>query len=498
MDLLKYPRKSIAYIENTNIPLLYYFLAFFSVISIRTFIELYSDNAQTAFRLFPLSHEGFFAAYASNTISFLHFYLFWITLFLIFPFLVSAVTKISIAKTLRIILGFSWIIIITPVFDLIVSKGKGIEAGFVEPQSIMSLLPLPSVNPGEKITVVVSILLIFIYVLVKISGARKAFLQALLVSFLFYIANLISFIYPFVIMGGARLFNKDFEITTPANIIQMLTAVVVVEAALLFYAHSKEYCRSIMTKIGLSHIAHLVLLFILGAVLFKTKLDGLLYNNGLFVLSCLTIVLGFCVVTLLHRADELPIPKEDIRLIVLVTSLLALFCAAMINVTTLFFLIVAISSANAYYLPPFKLMRVPIFSKLLLSFNLLLVVMLGWLFAGGELLGFPQIISAYILVFVTGCLNYIDIGATAGVKTMPDILGVKYAKWFIGFIFFLSYLLIPLLFLEKELLPPCAAFGTLMFALMIRKHFRKDLIFLTYLASLISLLVWLNFVRSTL
>jgi len=499
VDLLKYPKKSISYIENPNVPLLYYFLTFFAVISLRNFLDIFSDTARISFTLFPITHELFMAAYVSLGISFAHFYLFWIALFLIFPFIATFITKQDIGKTLRIILGFSWIIVITPIADLLLSRGQGIEATFIAPTSLGSIIPLPqALNPGEKITCVVSILLIFTYAIVKTKKLNKA----LLLAFLFYLVNMLSFMFPFLITSIARIFNKAFTITSPANIIPILSAVIVVEAAFLFYLYDKKFFISIVKSAGILKSLQLVFMFTLGILLFRARLNGFIFNNiGLFFLSSLVIMLALTAITLFKRSRDGLTPCKTSLKISSIALLLAILCAASINITTLFFLLVAIACAFIYYLPPLKLMRIPFFSKVFLALMILLIIMLGWLFAGGELSQFPQIFSLYILIFFTGCLNITEINkkqdAAKDAFPLLEMFGEKRYKLFIGCLFFLSYLLIPLVLVAKILLIPSILFAALFLFFIVRKNYQEHPIILTYTVSLAGILIWLNYFRIT-
>jgi 1,4-dihydroxy-2-naphthoate octaprenyltransferase len=106
----------------------------------------------------------------------------------------------------------------------------------------------------------------------------------------------------------------------------------------------------------------------------------------------------------------------------------------------------------------------------------------------------------YILIFSSICLNFVDLkditkDKAAGFRTMPVELGEKQARFVIGTAFLVSYLSIPWLFLDKILFIPALLLGLIQFYFIKRKSFQEELVFATYLASLVCLLGWLNFFR---
>jgi len=171
-----------------------------------------------------------------------------------------------------------------------------------------------------------------------------------------------------------------------------------------------------------------------------------------------------------------------------------------VNFTTFFFIALGCGASLLYLTEPFRLKRFGLLSKAVISFCLLLLVILGWLFAGGEISAFPQSISLYLLVFFTIGLNFVDLkdcaaDRDAGIKTVPVELGEKRARFVIGFTFLVAYLVMPFLLLDKLLLVPALLFGLMQFYTINHKNYQEKFVFMTYLISLICLLVWLNFFK---
>ncbi|MBL7130245.1 MAG: UbiA prenyltransferase family protein [Candidatus Omnitrophica bacterium] len=486
----------VSFIENPGIPLSYYILSFFAFLAIENFLEIFSDTAVVSFRLLPFSHRLFIAQGASIAIHFLHCSLWWIVVALIFPIVFTCITRENIDRTMRAALSFSWIVLITPIVDLILSRGRGINIHYIYPESIADFLRMPQgLTPGENLTAAIALILAFIYCLIKTRKITKAIFGTSLIC----LGVILAFLLPFLIEQITSVFQIGLESITPILIIRLLVSVILIESLFIFYLKNKGYFLLILKQTGPLKVLHFILIFILGMLLFRSNIGRfILENAGCFLLSLISITLGWAVATIFNNLETQQIPQAIHKTIALGIFSLALLCAISVNFTTLFFVLLGIGVSFVYCLPPLKLKRMPIFSKIFVSFGLLLAVILGWLFAGGEILEFPHIFSLYFLVFWSGCLNLIDLNAVQKnhLKTLPAIFGEKRSKLFISFVFLISYLLIPWLFLEKLLLLPALIFGLTQFYLINRKNYQERYILLTSLLGLIALTIWLNSFRS--
>jgi hypothetical protein len=421
--------------------------------------------------------------------AFFHYYLFWIALVLLVCIILSLSAKEAIDKTIRVVLGFSWIAIITPIVDLIISRGKGINITYVYPKGILDILPIPrGLTPGETLTSAIALILAFSYCKAK-SGK---ILRALLGTVFIYIGVLLSALLPFLIRQTAGLFNIEIKAVTPILISRFLLIIIPVELAVTFYLRNKKQFIKDLKNTGFLKTAQFILIFILGMLLYRNHIERLILENASsFLLTIISIGLIWRMAVVCPRS-----PAASGWLF-----LLACVSALSVNFATFYFTLLGAGAVFLYYNPPLKLKRIPFFSKIIVSFEMFLLAMLGWLFAGGEILKFPHIFTLYFLVFFTGCINILGLKApdadkTEGIKTLPVIFGERTSRLLIGSFFLVSFLLIPLLFLEKTLFLPSAAFGLLEFYLIVRKDIHENLILLVYFTGLVSLLTWLNSFRN--
>ncbi|HOX53830.1 MAG: UbiA family prenyltransferase [Candidatus Omnitrophica bacterium] len=483
-------------IENPKIPLLYYFLTLFASIITENFLEIFSDPGFVPFRLFPFVDQRAVLASTSIAIHFLHCSLWWMAVVLIFPLVFSLVTKEDINKTLRAMLSFSWVMLITPLTDILVSGGQGLNIHYAPLKKLSDILYLPQeLTIGENLTAVVILALAFSYCFIKTKKIAKATAGIVLIS----LAIGMAFLIPSLARILAGILKINLEAITPIPVSRVLTLVIVAELSLAFYLSNKRYFQSLAKDMNLFKTLNFILIFILGILLFRDRADRfILENMGSFLLSAVAITLVWAQANVLSRltSEEDPIHKKA-ALGILILSLL---CAMAVNFTTLLFILLGSGLCVVYLLPPWRLKILPLISKLVVSFAMIILLMLGWLFAGGEIFAFPQVFSMYLLVFFSISLSFVDIkdyaqDKASSFETVPVTLGEKHAKFIIGVSFLVSYLAIPWLFLNKMLFFPFLALGLVQFYLINRKNFREEPVFAVYLSSLICLLVWMNSFR---
>lgn len=496
MKIFKNTGNFLKTIENPDIPLLYYILGLLSFIAIENFLEIFSDPGFVSFKLFSFTSQLAIPASLSIAIHFLHCSLWWVAVVLVFPLVFSLITKEQIDKTMRAMLSFSWVMLLTPLTDILISGGQGINIHYLSIKKLADILYLPQgLTPGENLTAITILALAFSYCFIKTKKVSRAIAGIILIS----LAIGIAFLIPFFIRWVAGIFNINVEAITPIPVGRTLILVIFFELTLILYLQNKKYFTALLKNMGLFKTLNFIFIFLLGILLFKAHIGRFILENlGSFLLSVIAISLVWAlanIMSLFGSHDEVMHKKAAVGIV-----LLAALCATAVNFTTLLFILLGSSCCVLYLLAPFRLKKFPLLSKILLAFSQIILVMLGWLFAGGEIFDFPQVFTMYILIFFSICLNFVDIkdisqDRVADLRTMPVELGEKQAKFVIGVAFLVSYLSIPWLFLNKILFIPALLLGLVQFYFINRKAFREELVFATYLASLVCLLGWLNFFR---
>lgn len=500
MIFWKLSKRIISYIEGPQAPLSYCLLIFFSAVTLRNFLEIFSDTAKISFSLYPLNHPLFFAASLSLCITFIHYYAFWLALFLALAIIFSCLTKENISKTLKVVFTFSIILNITPLFDLLVSGGKGMNISYIYPKNILEFLPVPkALTPGMILTSIAGIGLSFIYCRVKTNNNLKGMLGGISL---------------YVLLLATSLLPLLLKARHPLPIIRFLFLLTFMETLFIFYRLKKSYFISLLKDIRWLRVLHFYSMFILGIILAGNPLINLLKQSlSEFLLTVFSTFLCWIIAIISNNIEDLhidritnanrpltsgAIPRHDYYRIAAVFSCLAFAMALAVNFTTFFFALLLIGNSLLYSLPPLRLKRVPIFSKVFISFNSLLVVMLGYIFAGRELLDFPGIFNWYFLIFITLSLNFIDLkdyagDKEAGVRTLPVIFGLRKAKLIIGLFFLVSYIAIGGVFIDQRLIMPALSVGAVQFLLINRENYREKAVLATHLISLAGLFLYLIF-----
>jgi 4-hydroxybenzoate polyprenyltransferase len=273
------------------------------------------------------------------------------------------------------------------------------------------------------------------------------------------------------------------------------------------------YMRAILGDLRWLRLGYYLTMFFLGISIAQAGFFRNLADNfSCLVLTVIAFVLSWLGATMLNDVEDYKIDlvtnKERPLVEKIFTGLqfqnisLWLFTAACIfaaavNFTTLFFTALLIGSSCVYSLPPLRLRRVPVFSKSLIAFNSLLIVILGWLFAGQDILQFPKTLIWYFMIFVTLAANLIDLkdhqgDMQAGVKTLPVIFGLQKAKLLNGLFMLSAYFVLGLVLLDKRILVAGGVIGLLQFFLIVRKEFAERQVLFVNLCGIIALIVYLN------
>ncbi|MFC1594093.1 UbiA family prenyltransferase [Candidatus Omnitrophota bacterium] len=481
----------LAALENTKTPLIFYILSFCAYIIIENFLEIFSDPGVVFFRLLPFSDEISLYASVSIAVHVMHCCLWWVAVVLLFPIVFTWITKESIAKTLRATLGFAWIMLLTPIVDLLLSKGKGIDIHYVYPEKLADIIKTPlSLTPGENTVAVVAIALALCYCWIKTRHVLKTIAGALLPN----IGVLLAFLIPPIMTLTAGLFQIELAKITPVLITRALVCALVVELSIIANMYNRDYFKAMIKRINPLALLNIILVFVIGLLLYRSSIGRFVVENiGSFTLSIIAIIATWAAAATLSNSESSQAePKNKIIALGLFTA--ASICALAINFPTFEFVLVGTGCGLLYSVAPLKLQNRPIFSKLPLAFGLFLTALLGWLFAGGEILRFPHIITLYIMVFTTACLYVFDLTQDADkksdIKTLPELLGKRTAKIIISVFFLIFYLLIPWVFLAHKLLIPSAGLGILQCYLINRKNYKEWPVLLVFALTLIGLIVW--------
>uniref|UniRef100_A0A7C4TFJ8 Tetratricopeptide repeat protein n=1 Tax=candidate division WOR-3 bacterium TaxID=2052148 RepID=A0A7C4TFJ8_UNCW3 len=176
-------KKAINRIENQRYSFLLAFLGLFSVIFIRNLFESAFEGSQV-FGFSPITSRSFYML-------FVHFPLFYISIFLWFLLIFYLFTKERIEKISRVLVYGMWFITIPPFLDIIISRGsgyrltylKGVEQFFEIHRFFDITRDLLESSWGQRVEIFLAMLGGAGYVLIK----TKNFLKAISAAIIFYL-----------------------------------------------------------------------------------------------------------------------------------------------------------------------------------------------------------------------------------------------------------------------------------------------------------------------
>ena len=274
----------------------------------------------------------------------------------------------------------------------------------------------------------------------------------------------------------------------------------------------------ILKDIRVLRVIHYELMLLLGVVLALTNSSYTIFSLLNFsdrtiinIILCLLSIFFACLFSIVtNNLADVEIDKVcnknrplitneiDVQTYCLLGTLflvLAIFYAAMVSIVALFFISICIGIYYLYSMPPFRLKRITLFSKLAISINSTLLVLLGYRLVHTGMDGFPLSLLAIFLLGFTVAANFIDIkdikgDSAAGIITLPILLGKKPAKILIGSAFWLTYLAFFYLIQNDYLIPILMLGGGLQFYLINKEPYHEWQVLFFHNMSILSLICY--------
>lgn len=497
MKIIHIFRKLIAALENPKIPFGNYILTFVFIMTLRNFLEMFSDNEEISFELFA------------------HYSLSYTCLAMALMVLFYFATREPIHNIARMILVSFMVLVLAPTLDLIISLGKGYNMSYMLPGIHENLLyrfftffgPFDKfgVSPGIRIEIALVLVASGIYFYIK----TENILRSIFFSFLTYCLFFLYGIMPY----AARFFLNvcGLEYTYSALLMRnVYLLLILILVAILYALYRRNYFIEILKDLRYLRILHYIVMFVFGIVLAREAF--VLTEETLFYLiftSASIVFAGlFSLITnnlIDYDIDKISntsrpsvsksIPTGHYMKLAWIAFIMAIIYSLAVSFTTMFLILLSIAVYYFYSMPPLRLKRVLFFSKMLIALNSLVLLIAGFLFMGGKL-QVPMELMLFILIGFTAVINFIDIkdfegDKQAGIKTLPTIMGLKKSKLLIALFFAIIYPCSYFILKEKILLFPAIITGCILFFLIIRKKYDERPVFLVYLSSIILLILYL-------
>lgn len=493
-------RQVIISLENSKLPLVYFILTFFFAVTLRNFLERFLEHN-------PFSPQGY-----------MHAYLSYIALVISLTLLLYITTKTKIHKIIKVVFPAFFVLNLAPLLDFVLSCGKRYVITYMfpdkHPNVVLRFFTFfgdftgKGITPGMRIEIAIALLAVFGYFYLKNSNVFKSLFYTSLTYVLIFWYCAIPFLTKWLLWPIGLECKLGTALLTDFYLFILLFLGILVA----YFLH-KGMFKAVVKDIRLLRLAHYELMFVLGLVL------GIRY--GVFSINCgnimhvvfipVSIAFAWIYSVVTNNIEDYEIDRvsnknrplassevslKDYKKLAWPFLFAALFYSAMVGLEAFLAVLLFIGNYFLYSIPPLRLKRVPFFSKLFISINSLILVMLGFTFVTGSVHDFPKLVVAIFLVGFTTVINFIDIkdyagDKKAGIKTLPVILGLKKSKLVIGLFFLLAYSSTILIFKEKYMFVTFFLFGLTQFYLLNKKSYNENPVFLVYLLSLIISIMYL-------
>jgi len=490
-------------IQDSKLPIIYFFISFVFVLLIRNFFEIYSDQNCVSLRCFAHYNYGFF----------------WLATLLMLVF--HLVLKVPMGKVSRLIFAFFAIIWVAPLADLIISSGQE-KMSYLEPgrhenlwKHFLTFWGVDDYTTGATtgIRIEVALVLLGCFYYAK-SFLKQGLIRSLLFILLVYSSIFLYGMFPFLGTGFLDGFNIYYHGITPDLHSDFYLFLIFFNCCFLFYFFNKKYFVEIFKDLRFLRLFYYQLIFVLGLMfafnqleIQQWRLSQTLFFDVFGVLVSIFFSILFSILvnnTYDLEIDKLTnsqrpsvkgeIPNSTLKSLSIFCLIFALVYSSHVNFESLFYILIFTGIYYLYSAPPLRLKRVPFFSKFLVAINSFVLFILGH-YTVAKSLYIPLDIGVFIILALSLCLHFIDIkdyegDLNAGIKTLPTLVGLKKAKIYIGLFFILSYVLayFPLKKIfnyPSSVLIPLAVLGCLQFYFINRKKYSEIPIFMNFFSTVI-------------
>ncbi len=494
--MTKWIQKIVTAVENSPINFRLWLAAFSGIIVLRLLVENWLEN----FR----NRSGLFLFY-----EFTHTFLFFLISYILFAILINKILKVEIKKTANVLLWGFLIIVIPPIIDFIVSKGKGFWS-FYEFDSLAGLVkrfftffgdtPEIGITYGVRVEVALAIVFLFIYSLIR----SKNIIKSLSLSFLSYLIFFVLGTFPSYIAIFLRGFSGGFM-----NVGEIDAAQIFLTPVKIFSREIPDIISALNIKMSLIYSSVLMAIILAGLYAYKkekfisfiknARYPQLIYHGGLAIVGAglayiftgtpieinFFNVIGLLVllstVFLAWLASVVPndiydqesdrlTPNKNRPLIKNIFSLeeykttgwmlfaASIFFAAVVNFKIALLLTVFQAVAWIYSCPPLRLKRFAFISTFVSAITSLIILFSGYILISPEqnIKGLPFPLITLLAIGYTLALPIKDFKDVAGdkkngIRTVPVLFGEYWGKVAIGGGLFLSFVASVVIFNEFRL-----------------------------------------------
>ena len=517
--------KTVRAIEESPAPLWYFGFTFLAAITLRSFLEFFEghhDQNRIAYILWELltTNPAFSVGYVV-----IHYSLFYVSLGVMLILILRLVTSQPVVNLFKIVSTGFLVTTIVPIIDMFVSGSIGYRISYVIPTDYQDLFLKfitlfgfsysDGVSPGIQTEIVIVLLFIFAYARLK----GLTVVRSLLASLAVYTTIFIYFIFPF--LANAAFGSFFFVEQNSAAMVRALTIILIVALLGIGFKY-RNIVKSIARDIRLPRLLHYWLMFGLG-ILLLVKMEAVHPFSFWFledaILLLMSIGAAWIYSVMTNNMEDIEIDRvsnpsrplvsrhvdiKEYKQISWFVLAIALLTAAIVGPHALFLIVLFLGNYFMYSMPPLRIKRVLVFSKITIFINSFVIFLLGVaafneqtgtqtkeiaLYLSEQVPALPLILLPF---FVLIALNFLDLkdyegDKRAGIKTLPVLIGMRRSQILIGIGVLCAYTCAGFLFKNNFILACAVSVGLVEFFLVVRRPYREVWVFIPYLISIAAL-----------
>lgn len=487
--LLALADRLFTWLENARVPVAYYPLTAVGVINLRTVVEQFTGSVPNR---------------AFDSLAYVHFLLFYLTLSISLILVYHAVTGVDILKVTRVLMVSVVILMLPPILDYALSLGRGYDISYLLPGIHDDLLAryltffgnmsviIPGevpirkelgITPGIRIETMLVLLESALYF--RLRGCRPA--RIALGVWLVYTVAFCFALPPFFIQWSLAALGLPYAFTQRLLAGFFLLWAAVVIPPYLALAAGPQF-RFLASRVGYALPCHYLLMFCFGVAAGARArtggLDGDAYLSLYLALAGTVCAYAFgLAIEALGDAEagERAAPP-GLGAVAIWLAGITLLYAAVAGDAILIFLGLCLSNHFLYAMYPLRLKRLPVLGKLPLAFNSLFLLAAGFTLAADPARRLPASLIALVLVGGTLAFNAIDLDKEH--DGLVALWGRVRARLAVGAAVLLTYAAAGLIIGRLSMALALYFLGVLQFFLINRSPYRRGLVFLIYTGTL--------------
>lgn len=480
--------------EAPEVPLSNAVLTFVFAVAARNYLEVFSDRS------------------VIGVVRFIHYGLFYMSVAAALLLVLRLAAGVSTRRAAKVVLPGFVLLVIAPIWDIAATGGAGADMSYFIPGIHTDIWARYAsfggahgglgVSAGIKVELVVVLASLAVYA--RVSGASWA--RVGLTVWGAYTAVFLLGALPFAMRAVYEFFGLDYRYSdlAAARFLFLVFVLLALGAAL---AESRRTVLQIALDGRWLRIGHYAAMFALGYVFDLPERPFVWNDSALETFALMPVALVFAALFSIvtnnwadRGIDRLSNPKRptvqegfepraylSLALPFLGVSLAA---AAFISFDALFAVSVVIGNYYVYSVPPLRIKRLFMLSKIVIACNSVILLVLGYRLRGGDIGEIPITAVAALLLGLSLASNFIDLkdeagDAAEGIATLPVVLGQKTAKRLCAAFFVGAYLAVPAYLGGTALWIAAGLLAALQAAFTLRPNYKELPVLVTHLVALV-------------